>query len=629
MTNFTSSPLFGNSYSYSNDWPSKDGPADDGSCGQNVAVAVLTSYDIPIEGAIPPRGRLCGLDINNLQATDVIALSAAENMKDGKFYEVYCNADGFAYFVEIYPNPPQVNLDIRTCIPTSSIDQSVDLVVVRGYDSPPIRSFKDFVSIEWLETDSLSNYVNYCDDFKTEAWRAYKDPILETQYKDGVENLYELQAFENLIGYVIDFDGSSEPTVKYSHSDTTIKNIDITTGAAIEFSGDLEVCNEGGLDTVSYTGYKQYLGNFEAIDRYGEVWPQFLSVQGVYAVAYEVTSIVKNSGATGAVQSSIHYNVKNKPKFVSLPASNWHWELDSDGGGIVYVYQEVQENDPLRDILDGAYDYASYSYEGENTLRDGHPGGIFLAHVGGAFLLLVQTLWAAVELDRPSWNVNDPNGNAVDLINALEIRYQPIVVTDPPAPVAYNMGAGSRLVDHTLDLYDSDPSTVQSPPSTLVGSMAWLQTQTGGKSVDVSLPFAGESDCLEIASVIYNAQNEQVTSYNIVCGPTAEPVLGASVPGFEGRINRISESFQDSSSYTINVNIGPTFVGTKGWNTSPWKKKTSNVSREAIVTWSAGDGVNYRCRVKGLGVYHAINKTLAAYNPGEKVSCTVYNNPDE
>lgn len=629
MANFSDSPALGSASSYSASWPSRNSPADDGSCSENVAVSVLTAHDIPIYGAVPPRGRLCGLDINNMAATDAVNLSVAENMKDGKFYEVYCNADGFAYFTEVYPNPPQVNLDIRTCIPTTSVDQAVDLVIVRGYDTPPVREFKDFESIEWLETDSLANYVTHCTDFKTEAWRAYKDPVLETQYKDGVENLYELQAFESLIGYVIDFDASTDINVKYSHSNTTIKNVPIDRGSAASFTGSLEVCNEGGLSTVSYTGFRQNLGNFEAIDKFGGPWPQFLGVQGVYAVAYEVTSIVSNPGATGAVQSSIHYNVKNKPKFVSLPASNWHWELDNAGGGVVFVYQPVVANDPLSNILDGFYDTASYSYEGDSTVREGHPNGTFLAHIGGAWLLLVQSLWAAVELDRPSWHVTDPSGNAVNLINALSIRYQPIVVTDIPAPVAYNMGSGSRLVDHTLDLYDSDPSTVQILPSSLTGSMAWLQTQTGGKTIDISLPFAAESDCLEIASAIYNAQNESVTSYNIVCGPESEPILGASVPGFEGRINRISESFQDSSSYTINVNVGPTFVGTRGWNTSIWQRKTENVSREGIVTWSSGDGVNYRVKLRGLGVYHAINKTLAAYSPGEKVTCTVYNNPVE
>ena len=628
MTNFTSSPLFGNSSSYSSTWPSRYAPADDGSCGSNVAVSVLNAHGIPIIGDVPSRGRLCGMDINNMPAADAINLSAAENMVDGKFYEVYCDADGFAYFTEIYPNPPQVTLDIRTCIPTSNIDQAVELVIVRGYDPPPVREFKDFVSLEWLETDSLANYVNYCQEYKTEAWRSYKDPVLETSYKDGVENLYELEAFESLIGYVIDFDGSSDPTVKYSFSGTTLKNIDITGNAASSFSGGVQVCDESGDTSIGYAGSSYNLGNFETLDKFGETWPQLLGVQGVYATVREVTNIVA-TGSYGAQGPSIHYTIKNKSKFITLPSSNWHWELDNSGGAVVHIYRPIVPDDYIEDYLNPPGTAASYSYEGQSFRHVGSPGGRMMAHLGGSWVLLMLNMWVAVELDRPSVHVNDPAGNAVSLANALEVGYQPIVVTDEPAPVAYNMGGNSSLVDHTKDLYDSDPSTVQAVPSSLVGSMAWLQTQTAGKSVDISLPFATANQCKEVAATIYNARNENLTSYNIVCGPEAEPVLGASVPGFEGRINRISESFQDSSSYTINVNIGPTFVGTKGFNSPVWQRKTENVSRQGIITWSAGDGINYRVKVQGLGVYHAINKTLAAYNPGEKVSCTIYNNPVE
>jgi hypothetical protein len=124
-------------------------------------------------------------------------------------------------------------------------------------------------------------------------------------------------------------------------------------------------------------------------------------------------------------------------------------------------------------------------------------------------------------------------------------------------------------------------------------------------------------------------QDETINTYQLVCGPTSKPKLGQRVDGFEGRINKINYSYTDASSYTINVTIGPTPSGLKGGNASVWQRRTEDVSREGIVVWSAGDGVNYRVRVQGLGVYPAVNKTLGAYSPGEKVSVTVYNNPVE
>jgi hypothetical protein len=643
MANFSSSPSFGNSYSYSRNWPSKDAPADDGSCGQNVAVAVLESFDIPYIGSPPPRGNLCGLDINNMPASDAIQLSLAENMKDGDFYEMYTNADGFAYFQKVYPNPETADIEIRTCIPTSNVDQKVDLVIVRGYDTPPVRSFKDFVSVEWLETDSLSNYVNYCPMFSTEAWRSYKDPVLETSYKDGAENLYELQEFESLVGYVIDFDGKSDQNIKYSFSGTTLKNVLLDTGATglNYYGGSVKICDEtSGVGDVSFNGFYFPISSFNATDKFGESWPLLLNVQGVYAIVHDISSVslgpwgtIASTGATSGNYKAL-YTIERKSKFVQLPATNWHWELNPDTSANIYIYSRTPTETESNYVVGRYPELYVWSDEGQvdnvgNRSIDGL-GGLVMPNLGGSWIVLLKGLWATVELDRPSVHVTDPTGNAIETANALELKYQPIIVTDTPAPVAYTFGGAAELVDHTLDLYDSDPSTQQDPPASVAGSLSWLQTQTTGRTVDISLPFCDESDCKAMASTIYGLQNENITSYNMVCGPTKHPKLGTRVPGYEGRINKISYSYTDSSAYNISITVGNTFQNAKGWQTSIWQQKTEDVSREAIVTWSAGNGVDYRVKVSGgLGVYPAINKTQAAYNPGEKVSVTIYNNPVE
>ena len=640
MPNFSSSPAFGNAHSFSYTWPSRYRPADDGSCGENVAVAVLEAFDIPYIGSPPPRGHLCGMDINNMAAADAINLSLAENMKDGNFYELYTNADGFAYFEMVYPEASFSTLDIRTCVPTSNIDQRTDLVIVRGYDTPPVRSFKDFVELDWLETDSLSNYVNYCPMFSTEAWRSYKDPVLETAYKDGVENLYELQEFENLLGYVIDFDGEADPNIKYSFSNTTLKNVYLDYTNTKSFGGSSEVCDESGSSSVRYSGFTSNVDNYMTIDKFGEPWPLLMGIQGVYAIAHNVNSVTYGPFGSGSQLAAgvgpyrALYNIERKAKFVSLPATNWHWTLNDDSSASVHIYSRT----PIEGESNyGISDYPGlYMWSDETRVVDidgrsiGGLGGIIMPNMGGSWVVLLRSLWAVAELDRPSVHVTDPGGKAIQIANALSIRYQPIVVTDTPAPIAYTFGGGAKLVDHTLDLYDSDPSTVQDSPQNIVGSLAWLQTQSAGRTVDVSLPFCDENECRSVANTIFEMQNESINTYNLVCGPTSDAKLGTKVAGFDGRVNRITESFTDSSSYTINVNVGPTFTGARGWGTSIWQRKTEDVSREGVITWSAGDGINYRVKVQGgLGVYHAINKTLAAYNPGEKVKVTIHNNPVE
>lgn len=641
MPNFSSSPSFANASSHSCDWPSRDSPANDGSCDDNVAVLVLNQFDIPYIGNPPPRGNLCGLDINNMTAVDAIKLSLAENMKDGVFYELYTNEDGFAYFQQVYPNPEVSDVEIRTCVPTSNIDNKADLVIVRGYDSPPCRSFKEFEELDWQETDSLYKYVDHCPMFATEAWRSYKDPVLETQYKDGTENLYELEKFESLSGYVIDFDGSSDPSIKYSFSNTTLKNVDLLNiGNQRRYTGSTQICNESTntLETVTYNGYSYDLGNYEARDKFDEPWPLFLNVQNLYAVAYNIVGATLTPAYGASTSPGVFYIVDTKRKFVTIPASNWHWELQSDSSPIIHFYHRTPEEDESNFWADSnAYAPRGWSWVGEIDVNNesyrspgSSPPGIIIPNMGGSWVTLVSKLWATVEIDRPSVHVTDPAGNALELANQLSVRYQPIVVTDKPAPVAYTFGGSAQLVDHTLDYYDSDPSTQQEVPSTLEGSTAWLQTQTTGRTVDVSLPFCDENECKTMAETIYSLQNESINTYQMVCGPTQRPKLGTRIPGYEGRVNKISYSYTDSSSYNINVTVGPTFLGAKSWGTSVWQQKTEDVSREAIIVWSSGDGTNYRVSVQGgLGIYPAINTTLAAYNVGEKVSVTIHNSPVE
>jgi hypothetical protein len=314
------------------------------------------------------------------------------------------------------------------------------------------------------------------------------------------------------------------------------------------------------------------------------------------------------------------------PRNIQIPAGNWHVSY-TNGVPSINVYYTYAADDPS-----GGYQNIIDLFLGAGAVKifpEGSAQEVFgevWPFLGGSYGLVVAgNFFATVEVDRPCVHVISPNGDAKALANALYVAYQPIVVTDVPAPVAYTFGNGASLVDHTLDLYDTDPCTEQDPPQLVVGSMSWLQTQTSGSTLDISLPFADENDCLSLASTIFAVQSEEVTSYNLICGPDDEPLLGAKVNGYDGRINKITYSYQDGQSYNINVNIGSTFMGLRGGNGGLWYRKQENVSRDATVTWSAGDGVNYRCAVQGLGMFNAINMCLDVHAVGDRVKCTVYN----
>lgn len=645
---FNASPAFGNAYGASSFWPSRSGPANDGSCNELVSKQVLEQVGISIAGTLPPRGRLCGLDLNNMDCRSALKLSLAENMAVGKVIEVYLNEYGQAYFQEVYPNPPTAVLDIRLCVPTSNINQQTDLVIVRGYDKPPLREFKAFYPVISKSAGSVNpspsavinskqSYLSTAEYlgaknchgklFATEATISYKDPVLETAYNDGIDNLYELKAFEDLIGYVIDFDGSSDPGVKYSFSDTTVIDVELN-ARPTRVSPESQFCGEAP-PTSSIP-----LGSFEGTNIYGERWPLLLNVHNIMLVGWKIKSMTDlrafHQLGYSTAQVSVELQSTNI-ELLNLPAStNWYWELGSSSGATIHLYYAAPDGDlvsELAAVSDSGADITVFG--GAAAKGDPIVGQFIFPYVGGSIAFLVKKMLVNVEIDRPSVTVQEPNGFALDLAKQLSVRYQPIIVTDEPPPVAYTFGSGARLVDHTKDLTDSDPATQQTPPSLLEGSLAWLQTQTTGSTVDISLPFADEADCLKLADTIFDMQSEQMTSYKLVCGPKSKPQLGAKVAGFQGRINSIVYNYQDGSQYNINVDIGPTFQNTGGWGQTIWQRRTEDVSREAIICWSAGDGINYRVRIAGLGVYNAINKTLGCYAAGEKVSVTLHNNPVE
>jgi hypothetical protein len=620
---FGNSPAFGNASSSSKNWPNRYSPANDGSCNENVALMILEKYDIPVRGSTPARGTLCGMDINNMSAEEAIKLSLAENLADGKLVELYMDDDGFAYFQTVYPSPEVISLQVRTCVPTCNVDQKVDLVIVRGYDTPPVRDFKQFVSLDFDPVESLSLHLPdpegvgdtrtaHYYHFATEAWKSYKDPILEGTYPGA---LYELNDFESLAGYVIDFDGEADPNIRYSFSDSTTVLINVDIG--FSFSPSDTRTGTSMQDTIRVSSSK-YLGDFSGDDRYGDPWPLLNSVSAVYLWGHSMIGNTFTSGPGGA--KPILWCAPDA-KMVSLPANNWHWSLDRSSGATLHYYC---------DLVNPAY-YAGTPAWWDTLNSRGYTegGGYIFPNVGGIAFIASKAV-VAVEIDRPSVTVSSATGDAVQYVTELKVKYQPIVITDLPPYTAYCFGGAAKLVDHSLDLFDSDPSTVQDPPSLRVGSLAWLQTQTTGRTIDISLPFCDADDCLSFARTLYELNDEDVYSYSLVCGPDENPKLGTKVSGYDGVIERISYSFTDGSAYNINVSIGPTFRNPKSYQASIWQRATEDVSRQAIVVWSGGNGVDYRVKVQGgLGVYNAINMTLGAYNIGEKVQVTIHNNPKE
>jgi hypothetical protein len=215
---------------------------------------------------------------------------------------------------------------------------------------------------------------------------------------------------------------------------------------------------------------------------------------------------------------------------------------------------------------------------------------------------LVEDMWLALELERPCVVITDVEGDALGFAESLRLEAAPIIMTDPPPPVAYYDGITGEIVDQADTLVDNDPTTQQSFEES---AMERLNDKMQGHVIDVSLPFCNEDQCLTAAETIYNYMHHSgVQTYSLTCGPSSEPRLGATVAGYGNDvvIDSIDYSYNDSGSYTINVNLAPIFTNVGSWNNGAWIKQVEDIERPGIIRWVAGDGVNYRVEVKGLGM---------------------------
>lgn len=652
-----------------------------GSAGACIVIQVLQAFNIPILNAdVLPSSTACslpGYDINNMEALAALKLGLAVFLKDGQIWEVLVNSFGMAEFVQVYPSPRRVTLDVRSCIPTSNLEDEARVVIVSGYDAPPVRHVKppytviprgkaageftptQAVALECFTTSktlvygsSITGQTCQGKIFDTVAIVSYKDPVLNASYKDQQHSpLYTPSAFESLLCYIIDFDtGHTKNTVSYQSSATTSLTYGISFGGLQ--STNLNQCAVmQSSSTYASFGYERHVvDQVSVLDRYGDYWPVILGIQAVEVLGHTIQSVLDYRGPASSYGGGyVKMYVDERIVLSSVPVGkNWHWTYEN-GQLVVYLYSPKYsgaDGDYIWEVVNaspaklypyraaGEWSYDSTKYPmstGEVTWT-----GRAWPQLGAGLGQLVYKAAFSVLLDRPSMIINDPEGNALDYAALLEVKYYPVVLEDKPPPVAYVIDGVLGYVDHTLDIFDNDPTTVQPDPVSLVGSNAWLQTQKAGHTVEVSLPFlATESECGAVAQMLYNMYNNfgyKETTYSLVCGPDDEPQLGAVVEGFPSdlRINEISYNFQDSSSYSINVSLGPIFLGTGSWNSSTWQRRTETVSREGIIVWAAGDGVSYRVRVRGIGEFFALNATDSGnVMPGEKVSVRIYNNPIE
>ena len=697
---------------------------------------VLETFDIPF-AAHPTTSRvlggsLPGYDIKNSDAATMLKLSLAVELRDGPpvgssdpaglgaFAEVEIDEFGIARFFVVGEDLAS-DLDIRYCIPTNQIRNAADLVIVRGYDPPPRRELRP--SFNGLKNAEVMDYISCAEDTCDQtavgkfASVSYDDPLLDQVYLDDIVNSYELQAFESLIGYLVDLDlpeGADEDDpnfirgLKITFGDTTkeyitlpvsifanslsVGTIGSTNGitGGVTMEGAIVSDNRGGAidatfgdstittavpmgsltpkegecsDTdVSVVGSKVVIpaSRFQRLNKYGELESDFAAVQDVVFGGQKVVFI--STFGTG-----VGIYVKPNKELISLSqGTNWTWTTNEAGDLELEFFSYIEDDyaaflcDLYRNPTPGV-DYALYTTDrtqaGQEIATSTEVVNGLICNIGDrlGYRAVNGTLCVVVERKKPSIDIFSPIGNAGNIARQLierntdpdapfGIRYTPIVIVDEPAPIAYAANdplqsidaqtglpgsitiPAEGIIDQSNGIVDADPTTTQDLSDSEVQI---LQDNTNGATIDISLPFAVDTECLEIARNFLALQQELVTTQSMVLGPTSEPKLGQILP--DGSIiNEINYSYSDSSQYLITITAGPKYLTAGSFQDSQYQLQAEEVTRDATVIQDVGNGAEYVVRVEGnIGERNALSMILDEISVGDKVSVRIFNNPVE
>jgi hypothetical protein len=394
--------------------------------------------------------------------------------------------------------------------------------------------------------------------------------------------------------------------------------------------------------------------HFERINKYGELESDLIGVQDVVFSGQKVFQISEFGGPTGFAKTIIN----PQKELISLQhGRNWTWTTDTDGGVEVNLFSIVDSE--YTAFISRFYDANPATPAGFSWLeatKDDPLNPIiavdqfedYLAGVGDSlgYKVVSGQMCLIVERRRPSIDVYSPANDAMGIASSIAITYTPIVLVDIPAPIAYaataplqsideSTGGGGRtipatgIIDQTDGIKDNQPLTVQDFDES---EISILQDNTNGSTVDMTLPFLQEDECLEVAVNYLAEQTETVLSTSVVLGPDSTPRLGDVFTDDTGNtsiINEINYSYSDASQYLITVTTGPRYLTAGSFNNSQYQLQTEDVTKEGTIVQDRGDGATYVARLRGGDEIVALSFILDDIGVGDKCQVRIFNNPVE
>ena len=625
---------------------------EDNSTG-SLAAQVVAHYGISCATS-SIGGSLAGLDIKHMDAMQVIKVSLLQDsLNQSGPYEMYSDYTSTSPRVEFREVGAIATgggiTDVYFRVQSATFQDRCAGVLVYGQKPLARRSEGSWESVLtgakiYDVTDMMTNCNR--DNFSSHAVIVYRDPHLNSSYNNNIDNLYNITSpYESIVGYGIRFDtGTNDPFVTVTHSKSS--SVPVLVGESLGALYRRPVVNAPPSEAECYTdadhgaegGIPIPVDDFLRFD-YGEYnQDNFIKVSKIF-ISGKKMEICEGRPANEAAMEAYLSGDENVHCEIWTSISDTESKLIQLEEGVHYVIN-YEDGNPAIVFANGAKQHDGAEYGDDATynvygscgyaqkMNNGQPmlnqKGTILP-IGGSGIL-VEQIWALVDLDTPSINIVDPNGNARDIASEITYELIPIIITDEPPPVAFN----GTLIDQSDGIADNDPTTVQGSFTNTAMEQVLTQMDAGG-GINLSMSFLSSSECAGLSDTLYdyiNSDNGTQTVYT--CGPNCNPKLGTPATG--GVINAISYQYTDSNAYIVSVTVSNKLImdnNLVGISGGPYFKKVETVTARGTVISDLGNHVNYKVRIDGVGEQTAINCQPEVLRVGDKVTCTLHNNPIE
>lgn len=621
-------------------------------------------------------GALNGFDIKHMDALQVVKMSllegsAIDSNQHGP-YEAFVDYDTDSIeFKEIGSYSANIGWDIYQQVQTGTYIEDCNGVIVHGRDPLPERQepiWKSLVDTE-VEDEGYRRIIYDCsemmgncnkDNMNTYCIIIYDDPHLtDNSYADGIDNFYNIDSpFEHILGYAKrKYAPGLPPEATLTDARQTTVPINVGTSLGI-LQRPLSIPLEATEDsvpawcwtTLAKEGAAVYgvpinlPDSLRYVALYGDNVDKFMGVSAIYIVGKEMTSLQgRPRSAADMVKKQRGEEVEPREIWASIDMTeNKVFKLQE---GVEYVIAYIEDDNTPHIVFSNQShqdDDAVYGDDVTYTLNPQCRAAINLPWAEiknrtGTILptsnyngLLVEEVWAMVDLESPCTVVKDPHGNARQIAELLTYELAALVVEDLPPPIAFagKSSPDGRIIDQASSTPDHDPTTKQDLRNTDFENA--LTEMDGGGGLTLNMSFMEEEECRKLATMLYRYMNTQ-DGVEIVytCGPDANPELGGYTVG-GGIVNSIVHEYTDSGSYTVSVTESGRLVSDStlgGVTGGPAMGKMENAPARGTVVEDMGNHVFFKVRLDGFGTRLGVNMSSSILRSGDKVVCTIHNNP--